>query len=947
MKKILFVLSFLCTAFMINAQVISVSGIVTDSSTGMPASGVQIIISNPTFGGSIPVGWATTDANGSYFWLDSIGAFPISGAGILDVSMIDCNGLQVNQSFTYTPNQLSLTANFMYCAGGSGGGGSGSCVLSIPLPFVSGNTISANASLSGNGVMNYFWDMGDGATYATQTATHTYAQAGSYTICVVGLNTTTNCVDSLCMPVSIGSVSNCSAMLTVSPDTLNPMMQDFTVYASGGTAPYTYMWDFGDGITSTVQSPTHMYAQSGTYNACVTITDATGCTATDCMLITVTNNQPCTASFTYFLDTLIPNSGYNYVFISGNFNSMEVWDYGDGTTDSLFALGTTTHTYSTPGVYNVCLTTIDLTTGCVATYCDSLFVTGNTTCQAMMSHMPDSTNPMTNYFNVTATGGSAPYTYDWDFGDGNTSTVQSPTHTYAQSGTYYACVTVTDVNGCITTDCQLVNAFTNTPCTTSFTSSASAMNPNTYTFTSANAGNNNVIYFWDFGDGGSDSSGLGTTTYTYTQAGTYLACLFEIDIITGCIATYCDTVIIGGGAACQAFITYNNNIGSLVVDFFGSTTTNNNPVTYAWDFGDGNTSTVQSPTHTYQTVATGPVTFNVTLTTTDANGCTAVATETVLIFGGTGNGSIMGYMWKDTMNFTPADGLVYLIEYDSTMGTLTAIDTVMTQQGFFDFQNVPMGLYLVKGALLPTDPDYANYMPTYFIQSLNWSNGQYVSPTPFGLPALIDLQLVAGTNPGGAGFIGGLVVNGAGRPVNNGVTTVDNVLNMIPMEGISVLLLDANNNAVTHTVTNADGEYSFENIAMGTYNVHVEEVGKITYPANITVDGANMNHTDVHFTVHDNMVTLTGAYAVSNVEDFQVFPNPVRNTANIQLELTESMNLTMTVTNLMGQEFINQPLNLNAGDNSFQVEMSELPTGLYMVSLKSETDVITYKIQKL
>lgn len=778
MKKILFVLTFLCTAFMINAQVLTVSGTVTDS-IGTPIPNVTITLSSSSLGVALPVGMTLTDVNGVYTWSDTVGFLNSFPVGVLDVEMTDCNGSYVTQSLNYSPNTLVLVADFTYCLGGSGGGGSGSCAVT---------------SFSYN-------------------------------------------------------------------DTINPMIEHFTALPTG-TAPYAYSWDFGDGNTSTVASPSHTYSQNGTYTACVTITDANGCTATSC----------------------------SPVFISGG--------------------------------------------------------SGGGNCQAFMNYMPDSMNPMINYFNVIASGGTAPYSYSWDFGDGNTSTVGSPTHTYAQSGTYTACVTVTDANGCISTDCQLVHIFNNTPCVTSFTSSPSAMNPNTYTFTSVNAGNNNTLYLWDFGDGNIDTSGLGTTTYTYTQAGTYLACLFELDLITGCTSAYCDTVVVGG-AACQAFITYTNLPGSLVVDFFGSVTTNNNPVTYAWDFGDGNTSTVQSPTHTYQTTATGPVTYNVTLTTTDANGCVAVATETVFIFGGTGNGQIMGYMWKDTMNFTPADGLVYLIEYDSITGTLTAIDTVTTVQGFFDFQNVPMGLYLVKGALLPTDPDYANYMPTYFIQSLNWANGQYVSPAPFGLPAFIDIQLVAGNNPGGPGFIGGLVVNGAGRPVTGDVTLVEDITNEEPMEGVSVLLLDANHNAVTHTTTAADGSYSFSNIAMGTYYVHVEEVGKVTFDAEVTVDADNMNHTNVHFTIHENMVTLTGAYAVTNVEGFQVFPNPVRNTANIQLELTKSMDLTMTVTNLMGQEFINQPLNLNAGDNSFQVEMSELPTGLYMVSLKSETGVITYRIQKL
>ena len=124
------------------------------------------------------------------------------------------------------------------------------------------------------------------------------------------------------------------------------------------------------------------------------------------------------------------------------------------------------------------------------------------------------------------------------------------------------------------------------------------------------------------------------------------------------------------------------------------------------------------------------------------------------------------------------------------------------------------------------------------------------------------------------------------------------------MEGVSVLLLDANDNAVAHTVTDEDGLYEFNGIAFGTYKVYVEELGKLTHPAIITIDGSNLSHNDVDFTVNTTEVNLTGAYAVVNVEDFQIFPNPVRNTANIQLELKESMDLTLTVTNLMGQEFI-------------------------------------------
>ncbi|NJN78630.1 MAG: T9SS type A sorting domain-containing protein [Saprospiraceae bacterium] len=79
---------------------------------------------------------------------------------------------------------------------------------------------------------------------------------------------------------------------------------------------------------------------------------------------------------------------------------------------------------------------------------------------------------------------------------------------------------------------------------------------------------------------------------------------------------------------------------------------------------------------------------------------------------------------------------------------------------------------------------------------------------------------------------------------------------------------------------------------------------------------------------------------------FQVFPNPVSSSATVQIRLNESMDAILTVTNLMGQTMINQNIKLNAGDNNFPVEMSDLPAGLYLLSVKSGSDIITYKVQK-
>lgn len=856
MKKLLLIASFLCTVFMVSAQQVYVQGIVTDSSgNGVP--NVNLIISNPISGGVIAIGAPQTDANGSYWWVDSLNVLSINQPGSVDVSVADCNGTIFTQSLAYTPNQLSLTANFSpICTGNPVGS---NCGVNIPLPFVGNGSVSISANGTGGiAPYTYLWDMGDGTTQTTQTANHTYAANGTYSVCVT-LVDATGCVATQCMNITITGATggnNCSVSMQTYQDTSNYLTHDFYAQAgSGSTFPITYLWDFGDGNTSTVANPIHTYSTAGIYHACVTITDANGCIATDCDSVAATQPQNCGVSFNYSP----PSISNPTIHFSAN---------GFGT-----------------GILN----------------------------------------------------------YSWNFGDGNTGVGSNPLHTYGVDSTYFVCVTMTDTIGCTSTFCDFVTVVTPVSCYASFTANNSVANPNTFVFTPY-IPNNSTQYLWDFGDGTLDSMST-SPTHTYGLSGTYYPCLYTIDLITGCIATHCDTIAVGTPTSCQAAIQYANTSGSLSVDFFGSST-GTAPFVYDWNFGDGTSSIVQNPTHLYNTFATGPVSFNITLTVTDVTGCTSVATEVVTVFGGITSGQIIGYLWKDTLNFTPADGLVYLIEYDSTNGSLTAIDTVQTQQGLFTFTNVPMGNYLVKGALEPIDPDYANYLPTYFVQSLSWGNAQYVGPVPFGLPAFIDLQLVAGNNPGGAGFIGGLVVNGAGRPISGNQTLIENVYNMEPIEGASVLLLDANGNAITHTTTDETGAYSFNGIAMGTYNVRVEEVGKVTFPATVVVDADNMSHSEIHFSVHETMVTLTGVYEVSNIEGLNVFPNPVNDAATVQIELAEAMDLTLSVTNLMGQEVINTNKSLFAGENTFSVEMNDLPAGLYLMSLKSGSDIVTYKIQK-
>jgi PKD repeat protein len=228
--------------------------------------------------------------------------------------------------------------------------------------------------------------------------------------------------------------------------------------------------------------------------------------------------------------------------------------------------------------------------------------------------------------------------YDWDFGDGNTGTGVSPTHTYAADGLYTVALTVTDDGGA-----------TNTAMTTATISSAPNQPPvadpnGPYTGSegapvtfdgsgSFDIDGTIVSYMWDFGDG---NTGTGEgPTHTYAAPGTYTVSLTVTDD-DGATDTATTTATISSVAnqppVADPNGPYTGSDGAPVsFDGSGSSDVDGTIVRYMWDFGDGNTGTGVTPTHTYA----APATYTVSLTVTDDDGATDTATTTATISGST------------------------------------------------------------------------------------------------------------------------------------------------------------------------------------------------------------------------------------------------------------------------------------------------------------------------
>ncbi len=450
--------------------------------------------------------------------------------------------------------------------------------------------------------LTYSWDFGDGSTGSGQNATHTYALAGQYLVCLAISNGT--CSDTVCSYVVVTSGGgNCQASF-IAFDSAGTY---FFVNTSTGTNFFTsYFWDFGDGSYGYTSDPMHVYNTAGPFYVCLTITDsAAGCYSTFCDSVAGGNGANCQAAFNAMPDSA--GNGYTFYDASTGTNLLTtyVWTVSDGTT----ATGITFyHNFATQGWYQVCLTITvydslqNIT--CSSNTCDSVYAGngGGATCNA---YWGSQSNLFTTYFADLSSGTDTVVSWAWDFGDGSTSSQQNPIHTYSQSGYYYVCLTIqTGANGAVTcSDTYCMNIYAgnnNTGCQANFSMypDSSGMGFQFQNISTGTTGSTN--YYWTFGD--NQSSTQENPFHTYAITGNYIVCLTISDSAANCTSTYCDSLSVGQSFFCNPYFVWNGD-STNGVQFYEFN--NNLPgIVYEWNFGDGDSSTLADPYHQYAAAGT-------------------------------------------------------------------------------------------------------------------------------------------------------------------------------------------------------------------------------------------------------------------------------------------------------------------------------------------------------
>jgi PKD repeat protein len=489
------------------------------------------------------------------------------------------------------------------------------------------------------------WDFqNDGIVDSTeQNPTHTYTAPGTYQVNLTASNA----------GGSAFRLKGNYIKVTQEGDT-NPVV-DFTADSRTGTAPFTvqftdltvtdptaWAWDFeNDGvIDSTLQNPSYIYTTAGTYQVNLTATNTTGTASRlKANFITVSEpSGPFVATVTVSPDSVSLAAGESQQFTATAYNngSVVIPDAVFTWSSSNEIVGTVNGTgYFTALAQGA--TTISAESGGIS---DTADVEVSDTSHIHASFTTDTSTgraPCVVRFTDTSTGEGITG-YEWDFGDGSTSTRENPTHIYVSAGEYTVTLKVSSESGTDTATGTIVvtggSIGPGSKVSARFTASPSAGRaPLEVQFTDRSSGAE--TWSWDFGDGSSTTEQ--NPAHVFTSAGTYTVTL-SISGDEGSSTTTGTVMVIGGstgqGSSVKAQFTASPIAGRapLEVQFTDRST---GAEAWSWDFGDGSSTTEQNPVHVYTSAGT----YTVTLSISGDEG-SSTTTGTVMVIGGsTGQGS--------------------------------------------------------------------------------------------------------------------------------------------------------------------------------------------------------------------------------------------------------------------------------------------------------------------
>ncbi|MEP6728977.1 MAG: PKD domain-containing protein, partial [Bacteroidota bacterium] len=462
--------------------------------------------------------------------------------------------------------------------------------------------------ISTGGPTNWKWDLGNGTISFLQNPSTTYFNPGKYTIKLVIKK---GALADSTVKISYIIINALPKAVFKAQDTTGcyPLKVNFTDLSTAQEGNIVkWEWDLGDGTISDLQNPSHIYSGPGNYNVILRITNSAGCvnTASKAQYIKIKDGVKADYSFTGSTKCTPPSIIHFSNKSTGTGTLSYQWFFGDGNAS---VLQDPANTYNAAGLYTIKLI-VKNNAGCIDTLTkkDSIavgvahanFTAPDSICQNMAVQFFNTSQPATGKL-------------QWSFGDGNTSVITNPFTAYKDPGTYNISL-VADFGSCKDSISKPIKILAKAKAAFSADKTASCSAPFTVQF--KNLTTDAIGYKWLFGD--NTISVLQNPSHTYLQNGVYDVTLIATSI-NGCSDTLKQTSYINLVPADIQMLDLPATGCAPVVFSPSYTIKSVLPVTgYAWNFGDGATSTAAFPSHTYANAGT----YSIALVYTTSDGCT-------------------------------------------------------------------------------------------------------------------------------------------------------------------------------------------------------------------------------------------------------------------------------------------------------------------------------------
>lgn len=693
----------------------------------------------------------------------------------------------------------------------------------------------------------------------------------------------------------------CKARFNYNRDSGSNLVFEF-IDVSGGDIT-SWNWDFGDGNSSNLQNPVHVYLIEGDYD--VTLSVAGKNCNDQVQRVVHAFNHACLAKFEYEQIIVGQDLVVNFINQSEGQIINYFWKFDDGIYSTV---ENPQHTYESPGEYHVILY-IDAW-NCSNYLQKTIIVNPLPACFSLFVCEQEFADDFPIRFTDLSEAKSI-LSREWDFGDNNTSSVPNPLHVYSDPGEYQVSLTIhseTD-NSTYTRTVQVIQS-------EDFQADFEYSQPNPnipkIDFTSQTS-NEMLQFYWVFGDG--NTSNEKSPSHLYDDFGTYIASLYVIGY--GGSDNSSDTILVLEPVYCNAiFYTEQLTPQTKTVSFFNESF--GTDFTSFWDFGDGTSSTEQNPVHTYNSHGL----FEAKLIISTSDNCVDSTKRNVRIYPPL-NISGQVYVGDNVLNI----GSVFLYK-KSGNDVVELYGYQSLGDGTFTFSDLSPGNYFVQAIPqfnfpFPTIP---SYFPVYSGNVVSWQDAQVVQIETAS--QTIDLNLGSYNDF----FDGKATLAGEVLPTDP--------LNETPT---IIYLSDESDQVFQFRMLDAEQQFEFAKIPYGDYKLFPEKAGKLGEPLTVSLDEDYREMTDIKF-LETTTTIIPDVSAILQLAEqkIYVYPNPANQQIRISNEGIENGNepISVKIFNASTMKLLlYADIDLNQA-----ISIAKFPNGIYIVQLTHHTKTLHQKL---